>query len=379
MNLYEYEAKRIFAEFGIPVPPSVRITKAEELRKVHFGYPLVLKCQVMAGGRGKAGGIQLPKDLKEGEETAKKLLNLTIKGSKTESLLVEPAIRIARELYLAVTLDREQGCPIFIASAEGGIEIESSGKVITMPIRYPVQAYVGRELAKKLGFTGSLLNKVADVANKLYKCFEARDLDLAEINPLFITDGEDVLAGDGKIIVNDDSLNRQKAFKGWKETHMSDLSALEQRAQKHDLNLVELDGNIGILCNGAGLTMATMDMVKKFGGEPGNFLDAGGGSDQAKTLAALEIVHENPKVDVILLNILGGITACDEVAGALVQFMEKHPDRQLVVRLRGNNQDKAEEILAKSGVKLIPDIESAVKEAVAVAKAGNKQPVGAKA
>ena len=379
MNLYEYEAKRIFAEFGIPVPPSVRITKPEELRKVHFGYPLVLKCQVMAGGRGKAGGIKFPKDLKEGEAIAKDLLNLTIKGSKTESLLVEPGIKIARELYLAVTLDREQGCPIFIASAEGGIEIESSGKVITMPIRYPVQPFIGRELAKKLGFTGNLLNKVADVANKLYKCFEARDLDLAEINPLFITEGEDVLAGDGKIIVNDDSLNRQKCFAGWKETHMSDLSALEQRAQKNDLNLVELDGNIGILCNGAGLTMATMDMVKKFGGEPGNFLDAGGGSDQAKTLAALEIVHDNPKVDVILLNILGGITACDEVAGALVQFMEKHPDRHLVVRLRGNNQEKAEEILAKSGVKLIPDIESAVKEAIAQAKAGSKQAVGAKA
>ncbi len=379
MNLYEYEAKRIFAEFGIPVPPSVRITKAEELRKVHLGYPIALKCQVMAGGRGKAGGIKFPKDLKEAETVAKDLLNLTIKGSKTESLLVEPGMKIARELYLAVTLDRDQGCPIFIGSAEGGIEIESSDNVITMPIHYPVQAFAGRELAKKLGFTGSLLVKVADIANKLYKCFEARDLDLAEINPLVITEGEDVVALDGKIIVNDDALDRQKYFDGWLAGHMSDLSELERRAKMHSLNLVELPGNIGILCNGAGLTMATMDMVKHFGGEPGNFLDAGGGSDQAKTLAALEIVHENPKVNVILVNILGGITACDEVAGALIQFIEKHPERQLVVRLRGNNQDKAEQMLAKSGLKLIPDVEPAVKEAIAKAKNTNKQPVGAKA
>ncbi len=377
MNLYEYEAKRIFAEFGIPVPPSVRITKPEELRKVHFGYPIALKCQVMAGGRGKAGGIKFPKDLAEAEKTAKDLLNLVIKDSKTESLLVEPGMKIARELYLAVTLDRNQGCPIFIGSAEGGIEIESSHNVVTMPIHQPYNSFMGRELAKKLGLTGSLLMKVADIANKLYKVFEARDLDLAEINPLVVTDGEDVLALDGKIIVNDDSLGRQKAFDGWQERHLVDLSERERRAVLTGLNLVELDGNIGILCNGAGLTMATMDMVKAFGGDPGHFLDVGGGSDQAKTLAALEIVNENPKVKVILLNILGGITACDEVAGALVDFMKKYPERQMVVRLRGNNQEAAEQILAKSGLKLIPDLEAAVKEAVSKSK--NKELAGAKA
>lgn len=377
MNLYEYEAKRIFQEFGIPVPPSARITKPEELRKVHFGYPLTLKCQVMAGGRGKAGGIKFAKDLKEGEALAKDLLKLVIKDSKTVCLLVEPKMSIARELYLAVTLDRGRGCPIFIASAEGGIEIESSENVITMPITFPYNQYQGRKLAKMLGLKGTVLNKVADLANKLYKVFKERDLDLAEINPLVITEGDDVVALDGKMIINDDALGRQRAFDGWEESHMSDLSDLERRAKRHGLNLVELDGNIGILCNGAGLTMATMDMVKQFGGQPGNFLDAGGGSDQEKTLAALEIVHENPKVEVILLNILGGITACDEVAGALVTFMEKHPERQMVVRLRGNNQDKAEQMLAKSGLKLYPEIDDAVKAAVEKSKA--KQAVGAKA
>ncbi len=377
LNLYEYEAKRIFQDHGIPVPPSVRITKPEEIRKVHLGFPLTLKCQVLAGGRGKAGGIKFPKDLKEAEAVAKDLLQLTIGGSKTESLLVEPRMSIARELYLAVTLDRAAGCPIFIASAEGGIEIESSHNVVTMPIPYPFHPFVGRELAKKLGLSGSLLTKVADIANKLYQLFESKDLDLAEINPLVITEGEDVVALDGKVIVNDDSINRQKYFQGWQEKHLSDLSHLEQRAKLADLNLVELDGNIGILCNGAGLTMATMDMVKAFGGEPGNFLDVGGGGDQKKTLTALEIVNENPKVQVILLNILGGITACDEVAGALVEFMTKHPNRTMVVRLRGNNQDKAEQMLAKSGIKLFQDLEEAVKEAIAKSKV--KQAVGAKA
>lgn len=374
MNLYEYEAKRIFEAGGIPVPPAVRITKPEDLAKVHFGYPLTLKCQVMSGGRGKAGGIKFAKDLEEGKALAKDLLQLVIKGSKTESLLVEPMVSIAKELYLAVTLDRERGCPIFIASAEGGIEIESSHNVLTEPIPFPYHPYVGRNLAAKLGLKGAVMAKVADLANKLYKVFESKDLDLAEINPLVITKGDDVLALDGKIIINDDSIGRQPAFKGWMEAHLVDMSPRERRAKMTDLNLVELDGNIGILCNGAGLTMATMDMVKAFGGNPGNFLDAGGGSDQKKTLAALELVNENPAVDVILLNILGGITACDEVAGALVEFMKKYPERQMVVRLRGNNQDVAEKMLAASGLKLYPDLEEAVKEAVSRSKNATKKP-----
>lgn len=379
LDLYEYEAKKIFAEGGITVPLSARITKPEELAKVHMGFPVTLKVQVLAGGRGKAGGIKFAKDLNEGKELAATLLKMVVKGSKTESLLVEPKLNIKKELYLAVTLDRERGCPIFIASAEGGIEIESSDKVITMPIPNPYHAYVGRELARQLGFTGNLLVKVADVATKLYKIFESKDLDLAEVNPLIITEGDEVLALDGKITVNDDAINRQKYFDGWMERHTMDLTERERRSKRIGLNLVELDGNIGILCNGAGLTMATMDMVKKFGGQPGNFLDVGGGSDQEKTLEALEIVNDNPDCDVMLLNILGGITACDEVASALVTFIKKYPERKLVVRLRGNNQDLAEKILAESGLKLIPNLEDAVKEAVEQAKSVSKKPVGAKA
>ncbi|MBX9880031.1 MAG: acetate--CoA ligase family protein [Candidatus Obscuribacterales bacterium] len=368
MNLYEYEAKEIFADYGITIPPGVRITKPEQLAGIHFGYPLTLKCQVLTGGRGKAGGIKFGKDLKDAQALAKDLLQLSIKGIKTDSLLVEPKVAIAKELYLAVTLDRSRGCPIFIASAEGGVEIESSGKVVTMPIPYPFHPYVARELAKQLGLSKKVLNKVADIATKLYQCYDELDLDLAEINPLVITEGDDVLALDGKIVVNDDSIDRHPEFQGWEKDHLAGLSDREARAKMLGLNLVELDGNIGILCNGAGLTMATMDMVKYFGGEPANFLDVGGGSDKDKTLFALDIVNENPDVKVILLNILGGITACDEVAGALIEFIKQNPHRQMVVRLRGNNQDKAAEMLAKSGLKLIPDLETAVKEAVAKSK-----------
>ncbi|HNB21268.1 MAG: acetate--CoA ligase family protein [Candidatus Obscuribacterales bacterium] len=368
MNLYEWEAKKIFQEHGIPVPPSHRITKPEELRKVHLGYPLTLKVQVQSGGRGKAGGIQFAQDLKDGEAKAKDLLKMVINGSKTESLLIEPRLKIAREIYLSVTLDRSRGCAIFIASAEGGIEIESSTNVVTMPIPYPYHDYVGRDLAKQIGLTGTLLNKFADLANKLYRLFESKDLELAEINPLIVTDGDEVLALDGKITICDDALGRHKCFAGWQETHMLDLSEREKRSKRAGLNLVELDGNIGILCNGAGLTMATMDLVKAFGGQPGNFLDAGGGSDTEKTLEALEIVHDNPKCDVILVNILGGITACDEVAQALVAFMKRHPERKLIVRLRGNNQDVAEKMLAESGLKLYPELEAAVKQAVEQSK-----------
>ncbi len=368
MDLYEYEAKRLFAEFGIKTPPSARITKPEELRTVHLGWPLTLKCQVLSGGRGKAGGIQFAQNLQEGEKTAEKLLAMTIKNSKTESLLVEPKCSIKKEMYLSVTIDRGRGCPIFIAAADGGVEIESNDKIITVPIQYPYSAFQGRKVATLMGLKGALHAKVADIANKLYRCYEELDLDLAEINPLVVTEGDDVLALDGKISINDDSLDRQPRFKGWQEKHMVDLPERERKSKRAGLNLVELEGNIGIMCNGAGLTMATMDMVKNFGGNPGNFLDAGGGSDSEKTLAGLEIIQENPAVKVILLNILGGITACDEVATALVEFMKRHPERKMVVRLRGNNQDKAEQMLAASGTKLYADLEDAVKAAVAAVK-----------
>ncbi len=362
----------MFANFGIPVPPSTRISNAAEIKiklsaaikEAKLDFPVTLKCQVLSGGRGKAGGIKFAKDMCEAEAIADQLLKLKINDLPTQSLLVEPKLAIAQELYLAITLDRNQGCAIFIASAEGGIEIESSHNVVTSRIPYPYHSYVARDLAFALDLKGNALVKVADIANKLYQLFVSRDLDLAEINPLIITKSGEVVALDGKIIVNDDALDRQPYFKGWLEKHLDGLTSREQKSKLTGLNLVELKGNIGIICNGAGLVMGTMDMVKDFGGEPANFLDVGGGASRDKTLAALEIVHDNPDVKVILLNILGGITACDEIAHALTEFIKKYPKRQMVVRLQGNNQDLAEQILSNSGIKLFSDLEEAVQEAV---------------
>ena len=367
MNLYEFEAKTIFAQYGIPVPPSKLVNNPKDLSKVFLGYPLTLKCQVLTGGRGKAGGIKFANSFVEAQKLTQDLLNLEIKGCKTMSVLVEPKLSITHEYYLSVTLDRELGVPVFIATKDGGVEVESAKNVVKLPITYPYSAFLSRLLAYKIGLRGEVLNKFANIADRLYKLFIERDLDLAEINPLVEIEGNELLALDGKIVVNDDSLMRQPYFQGWLESHLVDLPPVERQAKLHGVNLVELDGDIGILCNGAGLTMATMDMVAEFGGKPANFLDAGGGSDQAKTLAALELVNQNPKVKVILLNILGGITACDDVANALVDFVKMHKNVKLVVRLRGNNQDKAKEILSNYNVKLIPDLEEAVKEAVKLA------------
>ncbi len=367
MNLYEFEAKNIFAQYGVPIPPSKLITRPQDLNKIFFGYPLTLKCQVLTGGRGKAGGIKFAKSLAEAQKIAPELLDLEIKGCKTQSLLVEPKLNITNEYYLSVTLDRELGVPVFIATSEGGVEVEQAKNVVKMPIHFPYSAFLTRTLAYKIGLNGEALNKFASIADKLYQIFIERDLDLIEINPLVAVEGNELLALDGKIVVNDDSLMRQPYFAGWLESHLVDLPKVERLAKLHGVNLVELDGDIGILCNGAGLTMATMDMVAEFGGKPANFLDAGGGSDQAKTLAALELVNKNPKLKVILLNILGGITACDDVANALVEFVKAHSNVKLVVRLRGNNQEKAKEILSHYNVKLIPDLEEAVKTAIALA------------
>lgn len=368
MDLYEFEAVQLFQDFGLTVPPRALITKPEELRRVHLGYPLVLKCQVLTGGRGKAGGIKFADNLRAGEELATSLLELVIRGSKTRSLLIQPKVQIKKELYLSVTISREAGCPIFVGSTDGGVDIESSKNTVTVPISFPYCPYIGRTLAQKLGFSGSMLMKVAACANNLYHLFEQRDLDLAEINPLVVTAGDDLVALDGKVTVNDDALSRQESFAGWMERHLLDLSDRERRSRINGLNLVELDGDIGIVSNGAGLTMATMDLVKAAGGSPGNFLDAGGGSDQQKTLLALELVHENPALKVILVNILAGITNCDDVAKALLTFRSRHPERKLVVRLRGNNQETAETKLATSGITLHGDLDDAVAQAVNLTK-----------
>ena len=364
MKLFEYEAKTIMGSFGIPVPKGIIIKVAEEIFKLKLDYPVVLKCQVQSGGRGKAGGVKFANNIDEAYELAKNLLGLEINGIKTSCLLIEPKTEIEKELYVAITLDRKRKCHILLGSSEGGVEIESSSSVKIIPVSDEYKPYLGRKLARSMGLEQNKLAMVSYIINKLYCLYENHDLDLAEINPLVFTKDGKILALDGKMTVNDDALGRQAFFEGWDINHMTDLSERELKAKVAGLNLVELHGKIGIICNGAGLTMATMDLVKSYGGEPANFLDVGGGADEGRVKRALKLVTDNPSVKVILINIVGGITACDEVAKALKVFAIQNPDRKIVVRLLGNNQDKASEIMKGTGIKSIDNLDSAVKEAV---------------
>jgi succinyl-CoA synthetase beta subunit len=368
MKLFEFEAKKIMEMAGILVPKGKVIKVAEEVFSIKVIYPVVMKCQVQTGGRGKAGGVKFANNVEEAYEIAKTLLKLEIKGIKTQSVLIEPKTEIAKELYLAFTLDRGKKCHILLGSSEGGVEIESSDSVKIVPIQGEYKPYLARKLAYEIGIETDKLNAFCDIVNKLYSVYEKYDLDLAEINPLVYTKDGKIMALDGKMTVNEDSYDRQPYFEGWESSHLTDISEREVKAKLSGLNLVELTGKIGIICNGAGLTMATMDLVKNFGGEPANFLDVGGGANEAKVTRALDLVAENPSAKVILVNILGGITACDEVAKALKTFAVKNKDKKLVVRLLGNNQQKAAEIMQGTGIKSIDDLDCAVKEAVAIGK-----------
>ena len=370
MKLFEYEAKQLFKEAGINIAQgSHLINYPEEIAFLKLNFPIVLKTQVLSGGRGKAGGIKFANNTAEAIEVAKQVFDLEIKGEKPTTLLLDPKVPIKKEFYIAITLDRDLKCPILIGSAEGGIEIESSHNVSTVPIRGEYSPQLGRKLAYEMGLTGKQLTEVASIINKLYALYEKYDLDLAEINPLAQLEDGSIIALDGKVTVNDDAIDRQPKFKGQKVSHLSDVSEREKRATVSGLNLVELgEGNIGILCNGAGLTMATMDLVQFKGGKPANFLDVGGGANSNKVNAALSLVADNPQVNVIFINILGGITACDQVAMPLIDFKKKYPKLKLVVRLLGNNQDKARELLKGTGIDFIDDLDKAVETAVGAGK-----------
>ena len=371
MKLFEYEAKRLFAEAGIATPKGSQVIHyPEELAFKKISFPVTLKTQVLSGGRGKLGGIKFANNLEEAMKVAQELFELPIKGEKPKCLLLDPKVSIKREFYLSVTLDRERKCPVIIGSAEGGVEIESSDAVKIVPITDGIySSHLARQMAYEMGLSGKEFLQISDIIDKLYRLYDKYDLDLAEINPLAQLEDGSIIALDGKVTVNDDALARQPKFTDMKIHHLTDLSEREKRAGMAEVNLVELgDGNIGIVCNGAGLTMATMDLVQFKGGKPANFLDVGGGANHAKVSASLGLVVANPNVKVIFINILGGITACDQVAAPLLDFKKKYPNHKLVVRLLGNNQQKAREILKDSGIEFIDDLDKAVEAAVAASK-----------
>jgi len=372
MNIHEYQAKEIFARFGIPVPSGTVVRSAEEAEKVaaQIEKPVVVKAQVLVGGRGKAGGVKIANTPAEAREKAAQILGMSIKGEKVQKVLVTEAVDIAREIYVGVVLDRRAHKPLIMASAEGGVEIEITAREKPQAIKRlhvdpleGVHPFAARNLASELAGNAELARPMADIIEKLYRVFDETDASLAEINPLVVTKDGRVLAIDAKLNFDDNALYRHPDIEAMRDTEAEDAG--DTRARAEGLSFVRLAGNVGCIVNGAGLAMATMDLVKEYGGQPANFLDIGGSSRPEKVVAALTIITADTSVRSILFNIFGGITRCDDVARGLVAaFKQMNLKLPIVVRLTGTNEREAREIL-----KQIPSLHSAETMDEAVKKA----------
>ena len=374
MNLHEYQSKLRFAEFGIPIPRGKVAHDPQQVYEIakELGRPVVIKAQVLTGGRGKAGGVKLAQTPEEAQQHADAILGMTIKGHKVLKVLVDPASEITAEIYLGVTNDRAARRPLMMASAEGGMDIEEVNRVSPEKIiREHVDPFLGlrdyqiRNLAYGIDLPRDLWKQFMHIARALYRCYVESDATLAEINPLIIDGDGNLLAVDGKMSIDDSALYRHPDLAEMRDTSAEPLAETEARAA--GLSYVKLDGEIGCMVNGAGLAMATMDMTQLFGGSPANFLDIGGGARADKVAAALRIIASDPNVKAILVNIFGGITRADEVArGVLEALNEVKVDLPLVVRLVGTNEAEAHVIMAEAA---LPNMVSATSLADAAQKA----------
>ena len=382
MNLREYQAKELFARYGLPVLPGQVASTPEEARDVaaSIGRKVVVKAQVQVGGRGKAGGIQLANDPEEAYDRARDILALTIKGLPVRKVLVAEAADIERELYLSIVLDRSKKQPLIMFSAEGGVDIEEVARTAPEKIirrHVPLEglrAYQARALFQPVLKKGPLVTQAADVLLKLWRVYSEGDCQLAEINPLAITPEGRVLALDAKVILDDNAEYRHREWEGWRDRE--EETPGERLAREKGLSYVKLDGDIGCVVNGAGLAMATMDLIKHYGGEPANFLDIGGSSNPDKVTAAFRIITGDAKargggnkLRAILFNIFGGITRCDDVANGIVQSLEQSPlSVPLVIRLTGTNEELARKILADHGLTATTEMDEGVREVIAKAQ-----------
>ncbi len=372
MRLYEYQAKEVFKKYGIPIPIGSVVSSPTEARQVaeKIGKPVVLKVQVLVGGRGKAGGIKFASNPQEAEKIAKTLIGQTFKGFKVSKLLVEEKLQIKEEYYLGFTIDRSARKLVAIASSRGGVDIEEIA--ISFPqyiVKQHVDPLIGfypfmaRQLIKKLGFEGKILNEMSSFLYKLYKIMIDYDAELIEINPLVLTEDNKLIAADARLNIDSDALFRHSDIKQIEE--LSTFSPYELEAKKAGLSYVELDGNIGIIGNGAGLVMTTLDLVKMYGGNPANFLDVGGGAASESIATALRILLNHPRVKVILINILGGITRCDEVAKGIISALKtSNMGKPIVIRLTGTNELEGRKILKNEGLIALSSMEEAAKKAV---------------
>ncbi len=368
MKIHEYQAKAILAGFGVPVPrgrvastPSEAAAIAREL-----GGTVVVKAQIHAGGRGKGGGVKLAKSPEEVQQVASRILGMMLKthqtgpeGQKVKRVLVEEGMDIRQELYLGIVMDRRMGLPVIMASSAGGVEIEEVARTrpdaivkVHVDPATGVQGFHARKLAFGLGLKGDLLKAASDFVSKLYRAFEAKDCSLAEINPLVVTGDGRLLALDAKMNFDDNALSRHPEIQALRD--LDEESPLEVEASRFNLNYIKLDGNVGCMVNGAGLAMATMDIIKLAGGEPANFLDVGGGASAEQIENAFRILISDQNVRAVLINIFGGILRCDRLAEGVIKAVKtlgvKLP---IVIRMEGTNVELGKRMLTESGLNFI--------------------------
>jgi succinyl-CoA synthetase beta subunit len=377
VKLHEYQSKRLFAEHGIPIPAGDVAATPQEARRIaeELGGPVVVKSQVLVGGRGKAGGIRLAKTPKKAKAAAAEILGLEIKGLPVRKVLVDEAADIQQEIYLGIVIDRAARRPAMMASSEGGVEIEEVARVnpeaikrVTIDPFLGLRDYQAQALSKGIGLAKKHHRAFARIAHGLYQAFVAYDASLAEINPLIVTGDGKLLAVDGKMVLDDSAFFRHPDMMALRD--LDEETPSEREAREAGLNYVQLDGDIGCMVNGAGLAMATMDIIKHFGGAPANFLDIGGGAKAEQVATALRIILDDPGVKAVLFNIFGGITRCDEVAnGILAAFEEVEPAVPLVARLVGTNEAEGRALLEASDYQLITaeTLAEAAQKAVAAA------------
>ena len=377
MKIHEYQAKDILARYGIPVQPGRVAHTPDEAEAIarELGGPVVIKAQVYVGGRGKAGGIQFGDTPEEARASAKKVLGMDIKGLTVEKVLVTSKIDIKEEYYLGIILDRKTQSPVVMVSKEGGIDIEEVAantpeKIIQQPIdmHYGLRPFEAREIVARAGLPHETIGKAGDILSKLAKAFIDSDASLAEINPLALTADGKVQAADAKILIDDNGLFRQKEYAKWAETEES--NPLEYEAKQAGLTYVKLDGDVGIIGNGAGLVMTTLDMVARAGGKPANFLDIGGGAKAEIMYKALTFVAKDPQVKGILVNIFGGITRGEEVAKGVIMAQSDLPKGMpIVVRLSGTGSEEGKAHLKDAGLEWGQDMREASEKIVAAINA----------
>jgi succinyl-CoA synthetase beta subunit len=385
MKIHEFQAKQILSKFGVAIPRGEVAETAEKAREIaeKLGGPVVLKAQIHAGGRGKGGGIKVAKSPEEAKSLAEKMIGMTLvthqtgpEGKKVKRLLVEEALGVAKELYLGIVIDRAKECPVVMASTEGGVEIEKvAAEHPELIFKEWIDPSVGlagfqaRKLAFKLGLSGETFKQAVKFLMSLYRAFQTSDASLAEINPLIITNQGNVLALDAKMNFDDNAVPRHPDIQPLRD--LDEEEPLEVEASKFNLNYIKLDGNVGCMVNGAGLAMATMDIIKYSGGMPANFLDVGGGVTEEAVTNAFKILVSDKDVKAALVNIFGGIVRCDMIANGIVKAAKELGTKiPIVVRLEGTNVELGKQILKDSGLAFTAaaGMKEAAEKVVALAK-----------